>query len=212
MKKSLLTICLLTVLAPLAFAAPGTLFFSEYVEGGSYNKAVEIYNCTAGPVDLSAYELALYSNGSATATATVPLSGFLAVGDVFVVAHASILEPGLSAADLFSSGTINFNGDDAFALRLVADGTLVDVIGQIGFDPGSYWGVAPTKTQDATLRRKADVCTGDPNGSDAFDPAVEWDGYAKDDMSGLGAHSSNCGCDPVQNLQSTWGQMKSLYR
>jgi len=93
MKKSLLTIFLLTVLAPMAFAGPGTLFFSEYVEGGSFNKAVEIYNCTEDAVDLSAYELALYSNGSATATSTVTLSGTLALGDVFVVAHPSIAEP-----------------------------------------------------------------------------------------------------------------------
>ena len=33
------------------------LFFSEYIEGSSYNKALEIYNPTDSPVDLSQYQL-----------------------------------------------------------------------------------------------------------------------------------------------------------
>ena len=52
--------------APGAFAAPSELFFSEYVEGSSFNKAIEIYNGTGAPVDLTAggYTLELYSNGA----------------------------------------------------------------------------------------------------------------------------------------------------
>lgn len=213
MKNSLPAICLLTALVSIVLAAPAMsstdLFFSEYIEGSSYNKAVEIYNCTGADVDLTAYELALYSNGSATATSTVTLSRTLASGDVFVVAHTSFSQPDL--ADMLS-GTINFNGDDAFALRRAADASLVDVIGQIGFRPVPAWGTAPTTTINATLRRKASVCDGDTDGSDAFDPAIEWDGFAQDALDGLGAHLSDCGCGPVQIAPATWGQMKSLYR
>ncbi|MFO1515441.1 MAG: lamin tail domain-containing protein [Lysobacterales bacterium] len=45
-----------------AEAAPADLFFSEYVEGSSNNKALEIYNGTAAPIDLSVgqYKVQIY--------------------------------------------------------------------------------------------------------------------------------------------------------
>ena len=39
------------------------LFFSEYIEGSSYNKALDIYNPTDSLVDLSQYQLWQISNG-----------------------------------------------------------------------------------------------------------------------------------------------------
>ena len=55
---------------------------------------------------------------------------------------------------------------------------MLDSIGQVGVDPGTEWGTGLTSTADNTLRRKATVTAGDPNGADAFDPAAEWDGFA----------------------------------
>ncbi len=66
---------------------------------------------------------------------------------------------------------------------------MLDVIGQIGFDPGAEWGTGDTSTADNTLRRKPTITAGDPNGADAFDPAVEWDGFATNTFGGLGAHT-----------------------
>ena len=43
------------------------LIISEYIEGSSFNKAIEIYNGTGAAIDLSEYSLELYSNGAATA-------------------------------------------------------------------------------------------------------------------------------------------------
>ena len=40
------------------------LFFSEYAEGSSYNKYIEIYNGTGAPVDLAFYEIWKISNGA----------------------------------------------------------------------------------------------------------------------------------------------------
>ncbi len=68
----------------------------------------------------------------------------------------------------------------------------VDVIGQVGFDPGSEWGSGLTSTQDNTLRRKETVCAGDAVGRDAFDPADEWDGFPQNDISDLGSHTVTC--------------------
>src|SRR5690242_4775435 len=71
-----------------AQAAPTELFFSEYIEGSSFNKAVEIYNGTGAAVNLSAYTLQLYSNGAASPSQSATLSGTLANGDVLVVSRA----------------------------------------------------------------------------------------------------------------------------
>ncbi len=54
----------------------------------------------------------------------------------------------------------------------------------------SLEGTPPTSTQDATLRRKCSVTTGDTNGSDAFDPSVQWDGFPADTFTDLG--QDNC--------------------
>ena len=65
------------------------LFFSEYVEGSSFNKAVEIYNGSATTVALDAYTVELYSNGSSLPSNSMPLSGNLAPDAVYVIAHDS---------------------------------------------------------------------------------------------------------------------------
>ncbi len=161
---------------------------SEYIEGSSYNKAIELYNGRGLAIDLSNYMLALYSNGSPSPTASVTLSGTLAAGDTYVIAHGSADLQILAIADLTNSSVINFNGDDAIALIRVSDGSYVDVFGQIGFDPGSYWGVSPNTTQDHTLVRKSSVVKGDSVGNDAFDPSIEWDFYAVNTFTYLGWH------------------------
>ena len=66
---------------------------------------------------------------------------------------------------------------------------MIDAIGQIGFDPGSEWGTGLTSTADNTLRRKGTISAGDTNGSDAFDPSIEWDGFATNTFDGLGSHT-----------------------
>ncbi len=70
-----------------------------------------------------------------------------------------------------------------------AGGTIVDVIGQVGADPGAEWGAGLTSTADNTLRRKSSVTDGDTNAGDAFDPSIQWDGFANDTFGGLGSHT-----------------------
>jgi Ca2+-binding RTX toxin-like protein len=172
-------------------AASSELFFSEYVEGSSNNKALEIYNGTGAPVTLTGvYDVQVFANGSPTATATVPLTGTIADGDVFVLARESAVAAVLAQADQVTTNFL-FNGNDAVALR--RSGAIVDVLGQIGSDPGTEWGSRDASTVDNTLRRKATVQAGDTNGGDAFDPALEWDGLPLDTFSGLGTHSVSGG-------------------
>lgn len=178
--------------APAQVAPAADLFFSEYAEGSGFNKAIEVANTTGAPVDLGAggYTLELYSNGAATPSQSVALTGTVAAGDVFVVSRADA-DPALVAqADLLAPAVANWNGDDAVALRKGgAGGALVDVLGQVGVDPGSEWGTGATSTADNTIRRKPTVTAGDTNPSDAFDPAVEWDGFAANTFDGFGSHT-----------------------
>ncbi|GAA1922014.1 ExeM/NucH family extracellular endonuclease [Microbacterium aoyamense] len=177
--------------APAHAAPPPDLLISEVIEGSSNNKAVEIYNGTAASIDLSAggYSLSYYFNGATTAGLTIPLNGAVASGDVHVVAHGSANATILATADQTSSANW-FNGDDAIVLT--KGGTAIDAFGQVGFDPGTEWGTGLVSTADNTLRRQADVCAGDANASDVFDPSIEWDGFATDTFDGLGIHTTDC--------------------
>lgn len=60
------------------------LFFSEYVEGWSNNKGLEIYNPTNESIDLSAYSISRYSNGG-TSPSTTQLTGTIEAYGTFVV-------------------------------------------------------------------------------------------------------------------------------
>jgi predicted extracellular nuclease len=170
-----------------ASATPAELFFSEYIEGSSNNKALEIFNGTGSAVDLLAgdYDVQMYFNGSFSAGLTIDLTGAVADGDVHVLAHSSA-DPAILAEADQTNGAGWFNGDDAVVLRKA--GAIVDAIGQIGFDPGSEWGAGNTSTQDNTLRRKGTIEAGDTDASDAFDPALEWDGFVLNTFDGLGSH------------------------
>ena len=172
--------------APGALAASSELFFSEYVEGSSNNKALEIFNDTGATIDLATggYSVQMFFNGSATAGLTINLTGSVADGDVFVLAHASAVLPIVPDQ---TNGAGWFNGDDAVVLRMGT--TVVDVIGQIGLDPGTEWGAGLASTADNTLRRKPTITAGDPDGSNVFDPTVEWEGFATDTFDGLGVHT-----------------------
>jgi predicted extracellular nuclease len=171
------------------------LFFSEYIEGSSNNKALEIYNGTGAPVDLAAggYNVQMHFNGNPVAGLTINLTGTVAAGDVFVLAQSAADPLILAQADQ-TNGSGWFNGDDAVVLRKST--TVIDVIGQIGFDPGTEWGTGLTSTADNTLRRKLSIIAGDPNGLDVFDPSLEWNGFAANTFGGLGCHTADPTCAP----------------
>lgn len=171
----------------------GDVIFSEYIEGSSNNKALEIQNSGNSAVDLSGYEVQFYFNGSVSAGLTIGLQGTLAPGAVHVLAHSSASPDILAQADQ-TNGSGWFNGDDAVALSYA--GIAVDVLGQIGVDPGSQWGTGDSATTNRTLRRKPTISTGDPDGFNSFDPAVEWTGFAQDAFDDLGSHNSGGDPDP----------------
>lgn len=177
--------------------AVGDLFISEYVEGSSNNKALEIFNPWSSPVDLAAagYTLEIYANGNAAPNSPINLVGTISPGGTFVIKHSSA-SAGINAQQ--SSGSITFNGDDAVVLKKA--GAVVDAIGQTGFDPGSSWTLGGVSTVDKTLRRKSSVTTGDPVANNVFDPSLEWEQFSGDDFSGLGSHSIGAGAGPTVSV------------
>ncbi len=184
-----------TALGSSAYAGPTELFISEYIEGSSNNKALEFYNGTGAAIDLGAggYNIQMYFNGSASALLTIYLTGTVSNNDVFVLAHSAAAAEILAQADQ-TNGSGWYNGDDAVVLRKGT--TVIDVIGQTGFDPGSEWGSGLISTADNTLRRISAVLTGDSNGSDSFAPSLEWEGFAVNTYDGLGTHTISCNTVP----------------
>lgn len=153
------------------------LLISEYVEGSSNNKAIEIANFTGATVNLSGYSLKKAANGGGW-TNTLTLSGQLTNGNVYVIANSSASSTILNKADRTDTGVISFNGNDA--VGLFKGSTLIDLIG----DPNS----SSTFAQDKTMQRKSSVTS--PNSSYT---TSEWNILAKDTFSGLGNHNINGG-------------------
>ena len=164
------------------------LIISEYVEGTSFNKYIEIYNGTGTNVDLSLYRLGLYSNGSSTPSYSA-MTGSLASGAAIVYRNSAAVLTLPDGVNSVVSGATAFNGNDAFALNKIATDSNVDIFGQIGFDPGTAWTAAGGySTLDKTLRRKSNIIAGRTvNG--VFNPSTEWDLFNVDTATGLGSHT-----------------------
>lgn len=178
----------------LAFVASSSLhaavFFSMMIEGSSSNTAIAVYNGNDHVIDLNNYRIERYNNGSPTPSDTFDFTswGFnsLLPGEVFVVANPSANQAILAQADYTHTITF-FNGDDA--LVLLENDIPIDIIGEIGVDPGSGWVVGPGATNNFTLRRQASICEGQTNWSFG---SIEWDVYPIDTSDGLNQFLPNC--------------------
>lgn len=203
MKKIYTTLLLFT--CSFGFSQATDLYISKYAEGSSNNKFLEIYNGTNADIDLSNYSLEMYANGavSATNTHTFTSGTILTKGDVYVLRNSSSNIAAIATAADATSTVCNYNGDDAIALKKT--GVVIDVIGQIGNDPGTGWAVAgiTNQTVDKTLIRKTSVCS--PNataiasfGTNSTDS--EWEIFPIDTTTGLGSFT---GCNTSPTIQIT---------
>ncbi|KAI2506533.1 endonuclease I [Fragilaria crotonensis] len=165
-------------------SAANELVISEYIEGTSNNKAIELCNPSSSAVNLATdnYVLFISFNGG-TSTSTIPLSGTVPAGGSFVIANNQASTNILSKANQTSS-SLSFNGDDAIVLKVGAAGTVVDSYGQVG--------VRVDFGTDKTYRKKScgirDVVT-----TDAFNRTVQYDEFAVDTFDGLNSCPSGCG-------------------
>lgn len=153
------------------------LIISEYVEGSSYNKAIEIYNGTGADVDLSAYTLQTQRNGSGEYGSALALEGTLANGLTYVIVNSECTNSDLTdAADLLTgSQAMNFNGNDPVAL--FKGETKIDEVGVFG--SAENWGA------EVTLRRIYGT------GPSATYNAEEWTEADRDDFSDVGSYGAD---------------------
>lgn len=175
-----LTAISLAVAGALSCAANADVIISEYVEGSSSNKAIELYNTGMAAVDLSDYKLAYYSNGETDAakyTVIHELTGTIAAQGVKVVINGSAsdeLKAPIADEDEIVGTKVYFNGDDP--VILLKGNVIVDA-----------FGVFPTTKNDKkyaemTMRRNLNVTAGNPN----YDES-EWTKFDQDDFAGLGS-------------------------
>ncbi|WP_176365257.1 ExeM/NucH family extracellular endonuclease [Pseudoalteromonas ulvae] len=175
------------------------IFISEYVEGSSNNKAIELFNPSESTIDLANYQLKYYFNGKTDVGYTINLTGEIPAKGTFVVAHSSAAADVLALANQTTGGSW-FNGDDAITLE--NNNAVIDSFGQVGFDPGSYWSNNDVRSQDRSLRRASSVNTGRTDAMAEFIIDEQWESFAKDDFSGLGQHAGgNGGTDPVEPVE-----------
>ena len=173
------------------------IFFSEYAEGSSNNKYLEIYNNSDQTVDLTQYAFPNVSNDPTTvgeyeywntfdAGATIEPFG------IYVIANPSADGAILAEADM--TFTYLSNGDDGFKLVYGTEDsfTVVDELGDWQGDPGSGWDVAGVSggTANHTLVRKSSVQNGSSWSVSAGTTAEdsEWIVYDQDTWTYLGFH------------------------
>ena len=151
------------------------IFFSEYVEGSGFNKALEITNSTNNTINLSAYTIKRQSKG--IWEDPLQLIGSIGSNNVYVIINASATIAKLQTEkDLTTENTtpMTFNGDDR--IGLFKNDVLIDIIGDL--DGSSEF------AKNITLRRKP-IITGPTTNYSQED----WTVFNMDDISGIGNHT-----------------------
>ncbi len=225
MKKILFLFSVLMATVIIANGQCNEIFFSEYVEGSHNNKALELYNPTANPINLSGYQLVRYSNGGTTPYA-VAISGIIQPYSTFVTVldktdtnatgmDTAVFAELLALADTLLCPVYNvnrmhyFNGDDAVTIEPLGGGSYIDIIGKIGEDPGFGWtndtsaGFTDANggrwwTRNHTMIRKHTVEGGVTQNPNYFVAAAEWDTLPNNTFDHLGWHI--CDCDPTSSI------------
>ena len=163
------------------------LIISEYVEGTSNNKALEVHNPTPFDVDLTPYVMEVYNNGSEVPIQSLDLEGILPAGAVTVLGNPQASAAIVNQSQVLSTVTW-FNGNDPIVLR--RDGEIIDMMGIIGEDPLGAWSVGEGAMAEYTLVRKPDVGQGSTNWNEGQN---QWDVYPQDTFDFLGQHTASCG-------------------
>lgn len=221
MKKTLLSLSLMTLALIGKAQNCSDLIISEYVEGSGNNKAMEFYNPTNSTIDMSNYRLVRYSNGSAVGTDSTNLIGSINSYSTFVITNgvgvtsgststSPACDPALQALGQQNDGAYPaptfMNGNDAMVLVKKVPYTRLDIFGRIGEDPsGVAWsdiapytggaGMGKWWTKDHSLQRKSSIQVGVKTNPLSFNVKLQWDSLPNNNWTNLGIHS--CDCKPV---------------
>ncbi|MFO8086227.1 MAG: T9SS type A sorting domain-containing protein [Bacteroidales bacterium] len=236
MKKLLLAIVAFLMIGAIQSQQCSDLLISEYVEGGGNNKALEIYNASDSPILLSDYKVCRYSNGEVI-PACVELQDIMLNPDSVHVAvldkqdpngtgYDTMIDPALQAlADSFYCPVYNvnetfyWNGNDAVSLEKL-DGTLVDLMGEVGVDPGLSWTMDSAAnytdalggrwwTRNHTLVRKPWITEGVTSNPSPFIVANQWDSLPYNTFDHLGWH--DCACHGWTGIETYETSSNSMF-
>lgn len=185
MKQFILLILMSALLLGRAYGQCSTPFFSEYLEGTSNNKAIEIYNPGNAAINLSNYQVHRYNNGGTTSPVIFQPRGILAPAGVYTIANAAASAAVTAVADTLDAIT-NYNGDDVLMLIDVLNSDTLDIIGVFGQDPGVNWPVGTGATSEFTLVRADTVRQGT---TDWTLSATQWVVYPQNTFIYLSNHS-----------------------
>lgn len=175
------------------------LFISEYVEGTSNNKALEIYNGTGEDVNLSGYTVKIASYNTShvfsSTGAAIVMSGTLKHGQTMVLYNSTsgtaitTFMSGMNSGLKMPTTQISFNGNDK--VLLYKGETLIDMM---GIDkPTSNYMV------DKTYVRAPEVAKGQ-TGEVIPSASSEWIEYPVDTFANLGSHTVGYGTAKVSGV------------
>jgi hypothetical protein len=177
----------------------GQVYISEYAEGSSNNKYLEIFNGTDGTINLDDYAMANANNGADVAGTYDYWNAFtagatLGKGQAWVVCHPSADD--VIKAECDQEHPYLSNGDDGYAVVQGTEEsyTVLDLVGDWSAeDPGDGWEVCGVAdgTKDHTLVKKSDkygtadwAVSAGTNAEDCY-----WEVKAVDVWDGVGAHT-----------------------
>lgn len=155
------------------------LYFTEYIEGSSNNKALEIVNATNNAVALNIYSIKKQTNGAGAWSAGITLTGTLNKGSKYTIVNSAIASNcfSTSAANISTTASeMAFNGNDP--IGLFKNGVLIDII-------GTFNGGTANFGADVTLRRKSNI-TGPKT---TFDKNNDWDSFSSDTCGNLSSRT-----------------------
>ncbi|GEM_PF-1933540 len=151
------------------------LLISQYGEGSSGNKFIELYNGTSNAIDLSGYVVKQQMNGAGAFANDLTLSGVLTASHTYVIVCNQASDSLRAKGDLVTGSLcLQFTGNDAIGV-FTTGATLLDVVGEQ--NSSANWG------RDLTLCRRPEVHQPAP-----VYAAVEWDVLPSDDWDDVGQH------------------------
>ena len=210
---------LIIALIPIFVNGQQHPFFSEYGEGTSFNKWIEIYNPTPNDINLDDYRYNFCWNGCDNMewefSIAFDSSFILQSGETYVISHSDAINLITDVAN--QTTNILSNGNDVCGLLHINTNSIVDIIGV--FDSTTVsdgWDIGGTlnATENHTLIRNPSVCNGNmgdwsiSNGS-ILNP--EWTIYSSDDINNLNTHFSNCVNTNTQNIPILNTKISSIF-
>ena len=161
----------------------GTVFISQYYEGASNDKWIELFNPGTASIDLGAegYSIGFWNNANREGWKTgvapssfIALTGTIPAGGTYLIADSSALLPGYASAD--QTG-VSMSGDDSVVLFLGSSYSTTGIVDSIG--------VTGNVLEDTSIVRDSAINVGNTATVDYV--SADWDVYTVATVNAAGA-------------------------